>query len=102
MVKLAAERQKRLEETTSTGMGDMKTLIEQTKGQIQQSAKKVANIISADSNENFIKQRVKQMLVYDMSTAKNNLPPELRDLLKEAKKLAMGSSKSKYVNEVIE
>ena len=83
------------------GQDDMRGIIEQTKGQVTEKAKNVTQIISAEHDEAFIKQRVKQMLSYDMSTAKENLSRELQDLLKEAKQLEMANSKGKYINAVI-
>ena len=48
-----------------------------------------------------MKTRVKEMLNYNMSNAKKNMPSNQRELFSDAKKVSKESSTKTYVNNVI-
>ena len=83
-------------------------IVNQMKGQVLNIAKEsliqvTTNVLKEDKSviyEDFsqVKGRVKRMLKYDMSSRKDTLPEEQKQLLKAAKKIQKDNQKVQYIN----
>lgn len=59
------------------------------------------DLFGANSSEEQIQDKVRQILAYDMKKIKNSITKEQRELLDEAKKMQTSTQKNQYVEEVI-